>query len=73
MPKGVKVWIKNKTDNIDELNKYGYIIRRLNVHFYEIEPEVKQTNEDTVILHKDDFVEISESNRFLYGIRNKIQ
>lgn len=70
MTNGVRVWIKNQTDN---LNQYGYIIRRLNAHFYEIEPEIKQPNIDTLILHKDDFIEIPSTNRFLYGIRNKIR
>ena len=54
---GIKVLINTKDDNNHTITEYGYIMRRLNAHLYEIYGESSQT---VYQLTTEEFTEISE-------------
>jgi hypothetical protein len=51
----MKVLINTKNENNETISEYGYILRRLNAHAYEIWVESLQL---LFILHPDEFEEI---------------
>lgn len=54
---GVKVIINTKDDNNHIITEYGYIVRRLNAHLYEVWGESSQT---TYLLSPEEFTEITK-------------
>jgi hypothetical protein len=69
MSNGVKVLIKIKDEQGNQVVEYGYILRRMNAQCYHI---VGESSDKEYFLSKDEFQEIEENN-LLYGIRNKIR
>lgn len=57
MPIGVKVLIDTKDGNGQTITEYGYIMRRLNAHLYEIYGENSQV---VYQLTPDEFTELSD-------------
>lgn len=68
MTNGVRVQINTKNDLEQPIQEYGYIVRRINAHLYEVYGETSKT---LFSLHPEEFKEIVEG-KDLYGIRNKI-
>lgn len=70
MKYGIKVLVKTKNHDGSTIDGFGYIIRRLDAHYYEIEME---NTGNVYVLLKDDFLEIEGDDNLLYGMRNKIR
>lgn len=67
---GIKVLVKYITLNGDDIKGYGYILRRLNAHLYEI--CMDDDKENTYLIPKENFTEVSVEQN-LYDMRNKIR
>lgn len=57
---GVKVLIDTKDDNNHKICDYGYILRRINTHAYEVWAESLQS---LFILSPEEFVEINDKDK----------
>lgn len=68
MNNGIKVLINFKDKHDCLIKEYGYIVRRLNSHLYEIVGE----SSTIYFLNPTEFTEINKEC-LLYGIRDKIR